>query len=569
MAQRSEIATALLAVAMLLGCERPTPAAPPADAAPVTSQVVEPRPATDVDPPAKPGAMAPRLVSDRDGVLLTWLEPGDGETMSVKFSRYDGTWSEPSTVAASGEMFANWADVPAVERAAEGWYLASWLQKSGQGTYDYGVQLARSLDGKTWTPLGLLHDDGTATEHGFVSMVPWKNGIEVFWLDGRQMVAEPPGPMTLRQAHVTGAIGLSSAIDTQVCDCCGTGAAATRDGPLVVYRNRDDKEVRDIGIVRTSGASWSEPAVVHDDGWTVPGCPVNGPQAVAAGDRVVAAWFTGARQHHSVRVAFSKDGGASFDLPINVATYVPKGGIPLGRVDLVAVGDDVIVSWLDSRDSEAVVAVRRVSADGRLSAVYDIARSDEARSSGFPQLELVGDQLLAVWTTVGDPSRLRGQLVPLELVGEVAGAAPADPVASGPSKNWRVPILRAETLEGDPVRLRSSGKPLLVSIWATWCEPCRKELPVLAELQKNQGDALEVVAINVDVASERKTVEQWARSAPGLTVWVDATLHAQTVFGATSLPANYLFDERGRLVWHSSAVLEPEEPEFRRALGLK
>lgn len=511
--------------------------------------------------------MAPRLVADGSGVLLTWLEPNDGDAQTLRFSRYDGRWSPAVAITSSDELFANWADVPAVARAKSGWYLASWLQKSGDGKYDYGVRLARSEDGDTWRPLGLLHDDGTPTEHGFVSMVPWREGIEVFWLDGRQMAAEPPGPMTLRRAHVTQGVGESSAVDAKVCDCCGTGAAMTADGPLVVYRNRDDDEVRDVGIVRLSEGTWTEPQLVHGDGWTVPGCPVNGPQVVAKGERVVAAWFTGARQHHSVRAAFSKDGGATFDLPINVATYVPGGGIPLGRVDIVDLGDDVVVSWLDSRDSETVVAARRVSADGRLSPVYDVARSDDARSSGFPQLERVGDDLLFVWTTVGEPSQLRGRLVPIELIGDVGSDAPKDPIASGPSKNWRIPIVQAKTLEGRSVRLRSNDKPLLVSIWATWCEPCRKELPVLAELQKTRGDTMDVVAINVDVASERKAVERWAALAPGLQIWLDSSLHAQTVFGATSLPANFLFDRRGRLVWHSSSVLDPTDASFRAAMA--
>lgn len=554
-------------VAFVAACERepvPSPQAPTArtDAEEAT------RPQSDADPPAKPGAMAPRLVADGNGVLLSWLQPGDGDAQTVGFSRYDGRWSLAVTVTSSDQLFANWADVPAVTRAKSGWYLASWLQKSGEGKYDYGIQLAGSEDGRTWKPMGLLHDDGTPTEHGFVSMVPWREGVEVFWLDGRQMAAKPPGPMTLRRAHVTSeGVGESSTVDAKVCDCCGTGAAVTSDGPLVVYRNRDGDEVRDIGIVRLSEDNWTEPRLVHGDAWTVPGCPVNGPQVIANRERVVAAWFTGARQHPSVRAAFSKDGGMTFDAPINVATYGPGGAVPLGRVDIVDVDDDVVVSWLDSRDSETVVAARRVSADGRLSPVYDVARSDDARSSGFPQLERVGDDLLFVWTSVGEPSHLRGRLVPIELLGNVGRDAPKNAAASGPSKNWRVPILQAKTLDGESVRLRSNDKPLLVSIWATWCEPCRKELPVLAELQKTRGDTVDIVAINVDVASEREVVERWSQLAPGLQIWLDSSLRAQTVFGATSLPANFLFDERGRLVWHSSAVLDPNDPALSQALA--
>ena len=67
---------------------------------------------------------------------------------------------------------------------------AHWLQSGTQGGYDYGVRITQSNDGgqnwsEPWTP----HDDGTPTEHGFVSSVSLGQTMGFIWLDGRQFAA--------------------------------------------------------------------------------------------------------------------------------------------------------------------------------------------------------------------------------------------------------------------------------------------------------------------------------------------------------------------------------------------
>jgi hypothetical protein len=376
---------------------------------------------TPADPPAGPGAMAPSLTPTPNGLLLTWLEPGAAQGgrrgHALRFSRYrDGRWSAPVTIAAGKDFFANWADFPAVAQAQDGSLTAHWLAKTGDATYAYGIFLARSTDGgATWSPAGLLHSDGLPTEHGFVSWVPEGNGLRAVWLDGREMLKE--GPMTLRTG-MAGQKETEQVLDARVCDCCQTDAALAADGPVVVFRDRSDKEIRDISIVRKTAAGWSQPARVHADDWEIPGCPVNGPAVAAAGKKVAVAWFTAAApKGPRVQIAFSEDGGQSFGPPVLI-----DGEQPLGRVDLqLDASGDAIVSWMGFQEKGAAVRLRRVSAKGVASAPMTIAETSAARSAGFPRSSVSGDRLWLAWVEdapakEGTASKVRVASLPLSAV---------------------------------------------------------------------------------------------------------------------------------------------------------
>lgn len=361
---------------------------------------------TTTDPPAGDGALAPRLTADGDGVLLSWIEPAEAG-YRLRFSRFgDDAWSPPRTIHAGGGFFANWADVPSVIRV-EGVMLASWLQKSGPATYAYDVRLARSTDdGVTWTALGPAHDDGTQTEHGFVSMVPEAGSVRLFWLDGRAMADPEPGPMTIRTRVIGDTRSPEEILDDRICECCNTSAVVTADGPLIAYRDRGDDETRDISVVRRVDGKWTKPEAIAHDGWRIASCPVNGPALAARGKRVAAAWFTGAiGDGGSVRVAISSDSGATFGQPITI-----DDTFPMGRVDLVLEpSGDAIVCWLDTDGPNGAIRVRRVRTDGSMGQPMTLVETSLSRGTGFPQMAIVGDGLMLVWTDDGRPQRLRGR----------------------------------------------------------------------------------------------------------------------------------------------------------------
>jgi hypothetical protein len=366
---------------------------------------------------ALPGAMAPRLTPATDGLLLTWIEPlpppGEPATRShrLRFARFrDQGWSPPVTIAYGPELMVNWADFPSVAEGRSGVLLAHWLETNGGGRYAYGIRLARSEDGGArWRPLGWLHDDGTPTEHGFVSLLPDGDGFRALWLDGRGMAGG--GPMALRTAVVKEAVGPSAVIDERVCDCCQTSAVRTSAGALVAYRDRSDGEVRDISTALVDEGGWSLPREVHGDGWVIPGCPVNGPALAAAGDHVALGWFTATEGDARVLLAWSRDGGRSFGPPVRVSS-----GGTVGRVAVAAGEGGAVISWIALEEGRGVLYLRRVSATGALGAPHRLGMVSGGRGSGFPQLVHSQGRLYMAWVEgVQDevPPRLRLAELPL------------------------------------------------------------------------------------------------------------------------------------------------------------
>lgn len=369
--------------------------------APVLAQVQElPTPA------GKRSAEPNLLVTPSGKVLLSWVE-SVGTGHELRFAVLDGkSWSKPKTVAAGDNWFVNWADFPSMAALPDGRLAAHWLVKSAKGTYDYNVHIAQSSDGgETWGKSIVPHRDGVKAEHGFVSLLAnADNSLSAFWLDGREMKpggehGHGRGAMTLRYAELLkdGSLRNEALLDARVCECCQTSAAMTAAGPVVVFRDRSEEEVRDISIARRVDGAWAKPKPVSPDGWKVAGCPVNGPSVAAAGDEVVVGWFTAANNTGRVKLARSRDAGASFGEPLLV-----DRGNPAGRVEVVVLEDGVAwVCWLTQLESGAAVRARRVAVDGTMSSAVTVANTGSARRNGFPQVVRCGDELVFAWSNRG------------------------------------------------------------------------------------------------------------------------------------------------------------------------
>lgn len=402
-------------LAVLLACKGEAPAPAPQ--------------LTDLPAPSGKLSGEPFLsVDGSDRVHMTWIERTSDSTHAVRYARLDGaTWSTPSTIVERSDLFVNWADFPSVVSSTSGRLLAHWPQRSGSGKYAYDVRIAQSSDsGRTWSASTVLHRDGKQAEHGFVAT--WAtsdDSVHAAWLDGRNMgpasADHGEGAMTVHTTSVgsavsaatTSPLGTEQQLDNRNCECCQVNAAVAAGGPVVVYRDRSEDEVRDIAIVRRVGGQWTPPAHVHNDGWRIAACPVNGPAVAARGDTVVVAWFTGALDTARVRLAWSTDGGSTFAAPVRI-----DGGTPVGRVDLELLpGGDAAVSWLERVPPETgEVRVRRVSRTGALGTPIVIASTSAARPSGFPKLVRRGNELLAAWTIPGDSAHIRMGRLDLSLL---------------------------------------------------------------------------------------------------------------------------------------------------------
>jgi hypothetical protein len=327
-------------------------------------------------------------------------------------------WGEPRVITEQKKMMANWADVPAVVTGGDGALYAHWLFPSGDSPEWYDIRVMRSTDaGETWDDLGTLNDDGVLAEHGFVSYVPNEYGVRAYWLDGRatreEVTEGMPGPMSLRTAHIGEAIEPSELIDDRVCDCCSTSAALTERGPIVVYRDRTEGEVRDISV---AGGGGDRTRVLHKDGWFIPGCPVNGPVIVAEGSTAAVVWYTAADNKAQVLAAFSTDNGATFGPPI-IIDETRGADIPLGRVDIVLDGDEAVVAWLANKRLKGTLKLQRLSAAGLIGEAKSVAPMHTGRLSGFPEMEVLDGRVVIVWR---DPEAevLLAAAIPLDSIGK-------------------------------------------------------------------------------------------------------------------------------------------------------
>ncbi len=150
----------------------------------------------------------------------------------------------------------------------------------------------------------------------------------------------------------------------------------------------------------------------------------------------------------------------------------------------------------------------------------------------------------------------RAKAVSAAATGEVAGMLRADPPQSVRNLAFNGP-------DGKPMMLSAlSGKTLLVNLWATWCVPCRAEMPALDALQKEMGGLnFEVVAVNVDTGDDTKPKKFLAETKiANLAFYRDNTLAA---FGdlqrrglALGLPVTLLVDADGCLLAHMNGPAE-------------
>lgn len=358
--------------------------------------------AKSIESPTQSSSAEPFLFTDGNGqVYLSWIENQD--TINYfKFSKLENDeWIEPTTIASGSSWFVNWADYPMLA-ANDNKLLAHYLTRSGKGTYAYDVSLVSSSNGTDWSNPFLLNTDNKEAEHGFVTILPYGDNFFVTWLDGRNTVMEGMEGMSHHEGH-HGTMSLRAAVidsdgnrlnewelDNKTCDCCQTTAAITSSGPVVVYRDRSDNEIRDMSIVRLVNNEWTKPQPVHEDQWKIAGCPVNGPRISGIKNDLAVAWFSAASDTARVNVSFSSDGGESFSQPIRV-----DEGETIGRVDIAMLtSDKAMISWMEGKK----IMARIVNKDGRIDRSIEIANSSGARSSGFPQMTKAGEKLIFAWT---------------------------------------------------------------------------------------------------------------------------------------------------------------------------
>ena len=152
-------------------------------------------------------------------------------------------------------------------------------------------------------------------------------------------------------------------------------------------------------------------------------------------------------------------------------------------------------------------------------------------------------------------------LLILAACGEAPGGAPA---VGRPA-----PEFAAVALEGArPVSLQAlRGRPVLLNVWATWCHPCRQEIPALQKIHRTRR-GLEVVGVSIDEPGQDDEIRAFLRRY-GATypIWLDPDDRVSSTFATVGVPTTFLIGADGTLLWKHVGPVSAEDPGLVRALA--
>lgn len=160
-------------------------------------------------------------------------------------------------------------------------------------------------------------------------------------------------------------------------------------------------------------------------------------------------------------------------------------------------------------------------------------------------------------------------------------AAPQDAASTDPSPTTtmrdedmlaeRLKGYEARALDGSTFRIsEQKGKVVLVNAWATWCGPCRYEIPELKRLhQEYADDGLVIVGVSVDMGAAEPVVREFTKvNSINYPIVLDPESRVTAMLRTTSIPTSVMIDREGNVIWrHIGIVSEQRDAGFREALA--
>ena len=136
------------------------------------------------------------------------------------------------------------------------------------------------------------------------------------------------------------------------------------------------------------------------------------------------------------------------------------------------------------------------------------------------------------------------------------------------AQNRTLPSVDVKTLDGESINItaiENNGKPIVISFWATWCKPCKKELNTIAEVYEDWQDetGVKVIAVSIDDARSATRVKPYV-DAQGweFEVLMDTNGDFKRSLNVNNVPQTFLVDGNGDIVWTHSGYSPGDEYEL-------
>jgi len=140
--------------------------------------------------------------------------------------------------------------------------------------------------------------------------------------------------------------------------------------------------------------------------------------------------------------------------------------------------------------------------------------------------------------------------------------------ATLPGDGDKIPSATVKKLDGSKVNsstFTNGGKPIIISFWATWCKPCKKELDAIAENYEDwtKETGVKLIAISIDdPRSSAKVVTDVKTKGWKYEVYLDENQDFKRAMNVNNVPHTFLIDGEGKIVWSHNSYTEGDEDKL-------